>query len=167
MIGVRHALLLPLALAVAGCIEQSPPAPLPPPVIAPAPRAALPAPAFAFEGQRTQGGLVYGTAPRGSTAVTLDGRPVRVAADGRFLIAFDRDAGPTATVSATLADGTTRTESLQITPRSWDIQSLPTLAKGTTPTPEFLARRKVELARIEAMGDAAMGGMKMGEETGH
>lgn len=147
MIRPRPALLLPLALAVAACVEQ-PPAPLPPP--APAPAAPLLAPAFSFEGNRTQGGLVVGIAPRGATTVTLDSKPVRVAPDGHFLIAFDRDAGPSATVSATLADGRTLSETLQITPRTWDIQSLPTLPKGTTPTPEFLARRKVELARIDA-----------------
>lgn len=146
MIGLRPA-LLPLALAVAACVEQ-PPAPLPSP--APPPAAPLPAPVFSFEGNKTQGGLVVGIAPRGAAAVTLDGKPVRVAPDGHFLIAFDRDAGPSATVSATLADGRSLTETLQITPRTWDVQSLPTLPKGTTPTPEFLARRKVELARIEA-----------------
>lgn len=148
MARLRYALLAPLALASAACVEQ-PPAPVPaPPLARPGP--VQPAPAFSFEGERTQGGLLFGTAPRGSVSVALDGKPVRFAPDGRFMIGFDRDASPVAQVDATLADGAHVRETLRIKPRVWDVQSLPTLPKGTTPTPEFLARRKIELNRIEA-----------------
>ena len=54
-----------------------------------------------------QGGLVIGTAPPGTVALTLDGAPVPVAPDGAFVIAFDRDAGPAATLAATRGDGAT------------------------------------------------------------
>jgi len=98
----------------------------------------------------TQGGLLFGTVPRGTVSLRLDGSPVEIASNGRFLIGFGRDAGPNAVVDATLADGRHVREVLKITPRKWDIQSLPTLSKGTAPTPEFLARRKIERERIAA-----------------
>ena len=105
---------------------------------------------FHFEGVLTQGGLAVGTAPAGAIAVLLDGKSVELSRDGRFLIGFGRDAGPAARVEARLADGSVFRQPLRIIPRSWDIQSLPTLPRGTTPTPEFLRRRATELARINA-----------------
>jgi len=103
---------------------------------------------FSFRGAMAQGGLLYGTAPPGTVSVSLDGKVIPLAADGQFLIGLGRDAEAQATVDATLANGSHVRQLLQITPRQWDIQSLPTLARGTTPTPEFLARRKIELERI-------------------
>jgi murein DD-endopeptidase MepM/ murein hydrolase activator NlpD len=94
--------------------------------------------------------MVIGTAPAGAASVSLDGKALPLTPDGRFLIAFGRDHGPAATVEARLADGGAVREPLRIAPRQWDIQSLPTLAKGTKPTPAFLARRKIELAQIGA-----------------
>jgi murein DD-endopeptidase MepM/ murein hydrolase activator NlpD len=105
---------------------------------------------FAFQGPLVQGGMVIGTAPAGATSVNLDGKALPLARDGRFLIAFGRDHGPAATLDARFADGTDVREQLRIAPRQWDIQSLPTLAKGTTPTPAFLARRKIEVDQIGA-----------------
>ena len=60
-----------------------------------------------YAGELTQGGWLKGSVPRGTVALALDGAPVEFAADGRFLIAFDRDAVPAATLAATLADGRT------------------------------------------------------------
>ena len=108
----------------------------------------LPVGRFSFQGAMAQGGLLYGTAPAGTVSVSLDGKIIPLAADGQFLIGFGRDAEAQATVDATLGNGGHVRQLLQIAPRSWDIQSLPTLARGTTPTPEFLARRKIELERI-------------------
>jgi murein DD-endopeptidase MepM/ murein hydrolase activator NlpD len=126
---------------------------------APAPAVASPAASpmtattgggFGLVGALVQGGLVRGRAPAGTVALRLDGVPVAFAADGRFIIGFGRDAAPTARIEATLADGTTAAQEIAVEPRAWNIQSLPTLPKGTTPTPEFLARRKDELAQIAA-----------------
>jgi murein DD-endopeptidase MepM/ murein hydrolase activator NlpD len=105
---------------------------------------------FQFQGAMTQGGLLIGTAPAGTISVTLDGKPIELAADRRFLIGFGRDAPPAATIEARLADGAILRQTLPIAPRTWDIQSLPTLPRGTTPTPEFLRRRAAEIARINA-----------------
>jgi hypothetical protein len=120
----------------------------PQPLSAPRPATPLPSGTLTFQGAITQGGLVTGNAPSGTAAVTLDGKPVELARDGRFLIGFGRDADPVAVVEARLSDGRVVRQALQVSPRQWDIQSLPTLPRGTTPTPEFLARRKIELERI-------------------
>lgn len=105
---------------------------------------------FAFSGQIIQGGLVLGTAPRGTTMLTLDGTPVPVTPDRRFLIGFDRDHGPNATLAATLGNGTQVRQNLAVAPRAWDISRLDRLAKYPVPRPEFERVRPGELARIEA-----------------
>lgn len=103
---------------------------------------------FTFRGAVTQGGLLLGYAPAGTVSVTLDGSRVELAANGLFLIGFGRDAAPLSIIEAVLHDGRRVREELHIAPRQWDVQSLPTLPRGTQPTPEFLARRKIELERI-------------------
>jgi murein DD-endopeptidase MepM/ murein hydrolase activator NlpD len=105
---------------------------------------------FSFQGTISQGGLLIGTAPAGAASLSLDGKPIAMAADRRFLIGFGRDAGSSAVIEAVLRDGRRVREELRIASRQWEIQSLPTLKRGTTPTPEFLARRKIELDRIGA-----------------
>ncbi|MBP8232327.1 MAG: M23 family metallopeptidase [Rhizorhabdus sp.] len=132
---------------VAGCAPS-----LVPPT-SPAPPAARPARVvdnadFGLSGRIEQGGLVYGQVPPGTATLSLDGKPIAVAADGRFLIGFDRDAKADAALEAVLPNGTIWRRRLAVAPHGWQIESLPTLPKGTTPTPEFLARRKVELEQI-------------------
>jgi len=91
---------------------------------------------------------VLGTAPRGTSLLTLDGESVPVTSDRRFLIAFDRDHGPSATLVATLGDGTQQRQVLAIAPRAWDISRLNTLPKYPVPRPEFDRVRPGELAQI-------------------
>ncbi|RYY28242.1 MAG: M23 family metallopeptidase [Sphingomonadales bacterium] len=109
-----------------------------------------PAARFALEGPLIQGGAVLGTAPKGSTLLTLNGAPVPIAPDRRFLIAFDRDAGPAATLVATLDNGQQVRRELKIAPRAWDISRLNTLPKYPVPRPEFERLRAPELAQIVA-----------------
>lgn len=116
---------------------------------APAPRPAAPAP-FRYEGQRIQGGMLVGTAPAGVTSLTFEGEPIALAPDRRFLIAFDRDAGPTARLVARFADGREQVETLSVAPRAWQIERLPTLPKVSQPSAEFQRRRPPELAQIAA-----------------
>ncbi|ATY34742.1 peptidase [Sphingomonas psychrotolerans] len=97
-----------------------------------------------------QGGLATGTAPRGTTLLSLNGAPVAIAADRRFLIAFDRDATPTAVLAARLANGSEVRQTLAIAPRAWDISRLNTLPKYPVPRTEFDRVRPAELARINA-----------------
>lgn len=116
----------------------------------PPPARPLPPARFAYQGAITQGGLVIGTAPGGTSYLTLDGAPVPVARDGRFVIGFDRDAGPIARLVATLADGRQASDLLTITPREWQIERLGTLPKFPRPSAEFAALRPAELAEIAA-----------------
>lgn len=106
---------------------------------------------FGLLGELTQGGWAKGIAPNGTTRLTLDGKPVVVAADGRFIIAFDRDAGPIATVAATLRDGRVTTQALAISPRAWRIERIPVGPRpGAKPSEEYARRRALEQARITA-----------------
>lgn len=118
---------------------------------APAPQAAapVPAPAFRWTGLPTQGGLIAGTAPAGSVAVTLDGQPIKVEG-GRFIAGFDRDAGPQALLVATLADGRRITQPLAVAPRAWRIERLNTLPRFPAPDPVMARLRPAELAQIAA-----------------
>lgn len=111
-----------------------------------------------FQGAITQGGLVIGNAPPGTVSIAFDGKPIELSRDGRFLIGFGRDSEQTAVVEARLSDGRIIRQELQVRSRQWDIQSLPTLPRGTTPTPEFLARRKIELERINTARAIQSGG---------
>ncbi|MGV3482678.1 MAG: M23 family metallopeptidase [Sphingobium sp.] len=105
---------------------------------------------FGFEGAMSQGGVLLGSAPSGAVSLMLDGRPVDLAPDGRFLIGFGRDAGPAATLVARLANGSEVREALTIAPRAWRIENLNTLARFSRPSAEFERLRAPELAAIEA-----------------
>ncbi|HEX8553235.1 MAG TPA: M23 family metallopeptidase [Sphingomonas sp.] len=140
--------------ALAGCV---PSAALPPgaaaPVIAAVP-AQRPATPFRIEGSRTQGALLRGQAPDGTITVSLElpGQPaVPVPLDGRrFIIGLDRDAGPTATLIATLEDGRQVRETLSIAPRAWRIERIDAPYRAGRTTAEFDRLRPAELARIAA-----------------
>ena len=59
---------------------------------------------FTLQGSFAQGGLVFGQTEIGAK-VTLDGEPVMVDNDGRFLIGFGRDAPQSALLVVSLPDG--------------------------------------------------------------
>ena len=105
---------------------------------------------FRWTGTASQGGLILGTVPAGTRILTLDGTPVAVAPDGRFVAGFDRDAKPRAVLSATLSDGRVVAETLNVAPRGWSISRLPTLPKIPVPDAEFARVRPPELAQIVA-----------------
>lgn len=142
---IRAGALLLLA-ATSAVAQQAPPPPPPPPP----PPATTSQSAFRWTGTLSQGGLILGTAPAGTRAVTLDGKPIALAPDGRFLAGFDRDAGSQATLVATLADGRIVTQPLVIAPRAWRIERLDTLPKFPAPDPVIARLRPPELAQIAA-----------------
>jgi len=146
-----------LLISLGACVGRPtpPPGPVTPPPapgqpIVPPPPTIVARDIFALSGEATQGGLLRGTTPTGTALLMLDGKPVRFAADGRFIIAFDRDQGPNALIEARLADGRLLRLPLGVSPRAWDISSLPTLQRGTSPSPEFQRIRGAELAQITA-----------------
>ena len=146
-----RAAALALLATLGGCAARDQ-APVPVPIAATAPAAATPAvsPRFDYEGELTQGGWLKGIAPAGTTALTLDGAPVPLAADRRFLVAFDRDAGSAAKLVARLGNGEVSLP-LGIAPRAWEIERIATPARpAAIPSEEFRRRRAGELARIGA-----------------
>lgn len=171
MIGERAlpvALWAALLLAGAACVPASadipeqapaapqasavPPAPAPP--LSPPPPPAAPEPAlpasFTYAGELTQGGWIRGQVPAGTLSARLDGQQLAFDAQGNFFAAFDRDAGPTAQLVATLAGGGTHSEQLTITARNWRIEHVNAAFRPSGSSEAFLQRRRPELERIAA-----------------
>lgn len=136
----RVIVLAVLALACGGAVAQVPLGSVSPSVAA----------AFRLTGALSQGGLVLGQAPAGTQRLTLGDLPVPLASDGRFVIGFDRDAGPIAKLVAVLRDGRVVEQQLAIAPRQWAISRLGGLPKIPLPQPEFDRLRPAELAQITA-----------------
>lgn len=105
---------------------------------------------FTLDGPMTQGGAIRGLAPTGTVALALDGVPVALTDDGAFLIAFDRDAPATATLVATLGNGSAITRTLTVAPRAWRIERLDSLPRFAQPDEEFERLRPPEVAAIAA-----------------
>ena len=120
-----------------------------PPVAARVPDPEAPA-SFEYSGELTQGGWIRGRAPAWTTSARLGEQPLMLDPDGRFFAAFDRDAGPTATLSATLRDGRTVETPLTIAPRAWEIEQIDADFHAGVPDDEFIRRRAPELDRITA-----------------
>jgi murein DD-endopeptidase MepM/ murein hydrolase activator NlpD len=101
-----------------------------------------------LDGRIAQGGLAQGrTAP--GAKVTLDGKPVRVSADGIFLIGFGRDAAVAATLDVALPDGRRESRALAVEARKFDIQRIDGLPeKMVSPPPDLVERIKRENARV-------------------
>ena len=145
---MRVGALATALLALTGCAKQAA-APPPPPITAPT----LGAEPIAFAVTRaelTQGGWLKGTVSRGIASLTLDGKPVPVAPDGRFFVAFDRDAGPRATLAGRLADGRSENVALPIAARAWEIEHVNIAQRPSVSSEEFKRIRAGELARIAA-----------------
>jgi hypothetical protein len=106
---------------------------------------------FALTGELTQGGWARGRVPSGTAALTLDGKPVPIAPDGSFFLAFDRDSGSSTMLSARLANGTAAVRTLSVSPRAWRIEHIPIGPRpGARPSEAFRIRREAELAQINA-----------------
>ncbi|NJM51035.1 MAG: M23 family metallopeptidase [Sphingomonadales bacterium] len=106
---------------------------------------------FWFASTPVQGGLLLGRAPSGVQSVLFGGQSVPVAADGFFLIGFDRDAAPNAMVTAQLPSGRTVSKSLTIAAGDWRLEYVNAPYRGgAKSSAEFERRRGAELAQIGA-----------------
>jgi len=106
---------------------------------------------FALSGQLTQGGWARGRAPIGTRMLSFNRRPIQLAPDRSFFIAFDRDSVPRGELAAEMGGGETSTGLFAISPRAWQIERIPLGPKpGTPPNPEYARRRETELAQIKA-----------------
>ena len=103
-----------------------------------------------LDGPRTQGGLLRGRAPSGST-VEFAGDAVRVSKDGWFLVGFGRDAPPEAELVVIFPDGRRERQVLKVERREYDIQRIDGLpARKVTPrSEEDLARIRAEVRMVK------------------
>lgn len=159
----RHGAALALLIAAAGCVPAAGTGatPAPAPSIDPVPaKAEAPAPTpphaplrpdFTLAGIAEQGAVMVGRVPSKTRALALDGLPIPVAADGGFLIAFDRDAPAAARLVATLADGREVVRTIAVAPGRWRIEHIDAPYRGSASSDaEFQRRRPAELAEIAA-----------------
>jgi len=110
-----------------------------------------PAMSMALKGSMTQGGVVFGqTLP--DAKATLDGEPLMVSADGRFVIGFGRDHGPTALLVVTHADGSVVRRALEIADREFPVDRVDGLdqSKVSGFTAEQLAKIEADKAKKNA-----------------
>jgi hypothetical protein len=147
---------LALLLLAGGCIPRPTapgPATVAPPIgepVMPPPPRVVDARTFAMTTAVQQGALIAGTTPVGTALLLLDGKQVRFAADGHFIIGFGRDAGPSSILEARMQDGRLLRLPIAVAPRHWDVSSLPSLYQGTSPSPAYQKIRAAEFAQIEA-----------------
>jgi len=101
-----------------------------------------------LDGSLTQGGLVRGHVAPGA-AVELDGRAVRVAADGAFIVGFGRDAAPSAVLTVRWPDGRSEARTLSVAPRLYEVQRVDGLPpKTVTPDPATLERIRADADEV-------------------
>ena len=160
----RHGAALTLLVVAASCVplaetEARPAAPAAAP--GPTPLLVPPGPPlrrdFTLAGVSQQGTVMIGWAPADTRRLTFDGREIPVADDGRFLIAFDRDAGPSARLVATLADGRVIERAIAVAAGSWRIEHINAPYRGSASSDaDFERRRPAELARIAAARNMAV-----------
>ena len=111
-------------------------------------RSPLLAQEVSFTGDFIQGGLVQGTT-QPEARVKVDGTPVRVSDQGIFLLGLDRDAAEQVRVEVTLPGGETRSETLRVARREYQIQRIDGLPpKKVTPPEEDLKRIREEAALV-------------------
>jgi murein DD-endopeptidase MepM/ murein hydrolase activator NlpD len=121
-----------------------------PVLAAPAQETAVAPAQFTLSGEATQGGWQKGRAPAHTRELQLDGKPIQIAADGSFFLAFDRDSGSTATLVAILEDGSRMVRDLAISPRAWKIEHVNVARRRGGPTEAFMRLRRPELEQIGA-----------------
>jgi murein DD-endopeptidase MepM/ murein hydrolase activator NlpD len=142
-----------VAPAAGGQVAEIPARPATVPAPASSPFRPLPpsgSSTFLYAGELTQGGWIRGQAPAGTVSARLGEQALSRDPEGRFFAAFDRDAGPAATLSAVLRDGRAVEAVLTVAPRAWQIEQVNADFHAGVPDEEFTRRREPELARIVA-----------------
>ncbi len=112
--------------------------------------AAACAPGLSLKGKATQGGLMIGrTVPEAT--VTLDGKALRVGADGLFVFGFGRDHAKRALLVVS-HDDRIKHRRIKVKQRRYDIQRIDGLPEDmVSPPPEILARIKREAEEVAAV----------------
>ena len=108
------------------------------------------APSIAILASRlTQGGWARGQAAI-DLVLELDGTPLQTDEQGHFFLAFDRDCGPSVTLTGHCPGGGSTSLPLSIAPCAWNIEHIDAARRPGGPTEAFMKIREPELARIEA-----------------
>ena len=98
-----------------------------------------------------QGGLLFGLVPPGST-LSYDGRTVRVANNGRFVVGVARELTGALSLKLTARDGGTRMLDIAITPRTFPLERINGVPEQTVnPPPEIAERIAREQASVDAV----------------
>ncbi len=108
------------------------------------------APEFTFDGELTQGGWIRGTVPAGAVSASLGEQALSFDANGQFFAAFDRDAGGEAVLTATLSDGSTVEQRLDISPRAWRIERVNVAKRPRGSSEAWWKKREPEWLAIKA-----------------
>lgn len=105
----------------------------------------------------SQGALVVGRTAPGNT-VEVDGRRVRVAADGTFVFGVARDATGRVPLRIDWFDGATEWSSPRVVPREWDMEVIDGVPPATVDPPkavaERIAREAAAVAAARTLDDA-------------
>jgi len=112
---------------------------------------------FSIAGAMEQGSLAMGSAPPGSL-VALDGRPLHVTDDGRFVFGFSPDQTKAALITVRYPDVGGDSRSFAPVARKYEVQHVNGLPQNTvTPPPEVTARiaREAETIYLAHMADTA------------
>ena len=103
---------------------------------------------FTVTGSMEQGSLALGAAPPGSLAA-LDGRPLTVTADGKFVFGFGYDQTKPSLVTVRYPDTGGDSRSFKPKPRQYEVQRVNGLPQNTvTPPPQVEARIAHEAENI-------------------
>lgn len=111
-----------------------------------------PAASVSFKGDMVQGGLVFGQTLPGAKA-SLDGEPVMVGEDGRFLLGFGRDHGASALLVVTHVDGSVIRRALEIADREFPVDRIDGLDQSKVSG--FTDAQLAKIAADKAKKDAA------------
>jgi len=100
-------------------------------------------------GNFIQGGLIHGQTEPGAT-VTMNGKPLAVLKDGRFIIGLGRDQKPRLQILAVMPDGRKWSKTVRIKQRKYDVQRIDGLPrKKVTPDPAAVKRILADNAKIK------------------
>lgn len=103
-----------------------------------------------LDGNFTQGGLVFGTTAPGSTA-RVNSTPIRVSAEGVFLVGFGRDEPASVVLEVSANDGEVVTRTLTVAAREYQVQRIDGLPLSkVTPDEKALKRIHAETALVKA-----------------
>ena len=148
---MKLALPVLLALSCAACATtQSVETRATPPAHMESPRPAMHAGVVHVPTSVPQAGLLLGLVPPGST-LSYDGRNVRVAPNGRFVLGVAREQTGNLLLHLATPDGGTQTLSIAIVPRSFQVEHVNGVPKDTVnPPPEIAERIRREQASVDA-----------------